>query len=211
MIANLDRGLWHTLLLLFKNPAKVIRDVVSGVTRPYYDPFRYLFLWATASALFIITFNVIEFQNEQVVQISGLKIRQTGIDEQQTIVEWVKRFLNFIPFLALPFIALAGLWVFKRLKYNYAEHLVINGYLFGQVTMINIFVQASIFLAPVFILISSGLTLFVNIGYYAYAFKPLGGYSTGGAIWRSLALYILGNFLLAIFALLVGSIVSLFL
>lgn len=211
MVTNLDRGFWHTLILLFKNPAKVIRDVISGVTLPYYDPFRYVFIWATISALFIVTFDVIEFQNEQVIQISGLKIQQTGLDEQQILITWVKKFLNIIPLIIIPFVALAGLWVFNRLKFNYAEHLVINGYLFGQVTMINILIQASIFLGAVFILISSALTMLVNIGYYALAFKSLGGYSVGGALWRSLALYILGNLLLAIFALIVGGIASIFL
>ena len=48
---DLGRGFWHTIIMLFRNPGKVIRDYIGGSTVRYAHPLRYLLLWITVSFL----------------------------------------------------------------------------------------------------------------------------------------------------------------
>ncbi|MCB0608189.1 MAG: DUF3667 domain-containing protein [Lewinellaceae bacterium] len=207
-ITNLEKGFWHTMVRLFTRPDQVIRDFLGGSTIRYVDPFRYLFLWSSISALITLSFNLLEFQSDEMVKIGALKIQQTGKGaDTAEVMAWVKRFLNIVPFLIIPFLALAGQWIFRRLKYNYAEHLAINGFLFGQVTLINLIALPVIFISPVFVLIYSGFSTLSNFVYYGYAFRKLGSYSVLGVVWRSLALYIASNALMAAIAMIISMII----
>lgn len=59
-IFNFDRGFLYTTRELFIRPGEVIRQFLNGVTVRYVHPFRFVFIWATITALIGVYLNVYE-------------------------------------------------------------------------------------------------------------------------------------------------------
>ena len=53
VVTNVEQGFWYTTKTLFLNPALIITDYIKGKTKPYYNPLRYLIIWAVLSITFI--------------------------------------------------------------------------------------------------------------------------------------------------------------
>jgi hypothetical protein len=103
-----ESGLTHTLIQLAVNPGRVVRDYLAGRTIIYTHPVAYVIV---AFAVFVVAF-----------RWSG-GMGGGGFERLSS---------GTIPL----FLAVASRIVFWRAGLNYAEHLIVNMFLFAQVVLI---------------------------------------------------------------------------
>jgi len=132
---NLDKGFFFTLILLLTNPKKVINEYLSGRTKRYFNPIKYLIIIAGLSALIVIATKSFDKNLDVVNSISSDEISSVGLK----IINFMKSYINIIMLMLVPFFAFSFKLFFLRTKLNYTEHLIINCYAFGTgILIINI-------------------------------------------------------------------------
>lgn len=208
-ITNLERGLWFTIQRLFTAPHQVLSDYLAGKTRPYFNPFRFALLMAGLSALVALSFGFFDAQNETMNKMMYGEMDEEQRAQQQQIMDFMKKMTHIIPLLLIPFISLASRRVFRRPALNYAEHLIINTFLFAQLSVIGLFVQFLYIYDASMIIWSIPISLALGVVYYTYALKPFFGYRLVSTFFRSVGAYIGGFLLFLVFSGLIGFVVGL--
>ncbi len=209
IITNIEQGFWHTLIMLFTKPWVLLDDYLSGRTVRYYNPFRYLFILTGVTSVLVLWLGLFDYQVRNMNEMMGMSENQEALAWQTEIMNGIRKYFNLISLLIIPFIALAAKWVYRRRRLNYAEMLIITAFLYGQIQIISLVVQAGgIFLARFNynqILLATTLTSTV---YYVFGLKPFFGYSVAGAFWRSLAVQLLGFILFLLASMLFGILIG---
>ncbi len=202
---DLNRGVIFTAISLFKNPGKVINDYISGKTKPYYNPLSYLFIIASIYALLMIWLNVFDSGFGDMKDILGHDEQQAKL--QSVLNSYIKKYMSFISILILPFYSLISMWVLKRHKLNYAEHLIINSYFIAQYLLTITILILVLFLIPSVIKYVMLIGSVVYISYYSYSFKSVFKISIIRSLLASLATFIGGMVIFYVFIIIVTIIV----
>lgn len=147
-IVNVDRGLWHTSINLLIKPGQVIRDVLGGKTVTYLHPFRYLIIWLTLQTFLTINLGLIERLQDVMPMANQQAISAEQAEFQQKFYTIYIGYMNAWLALMIPFYSF-GTWVaFRKHKLNYAEHLIVTAYIFGQTSLIGILIIPLYYLPP---------------------------------------------------------------
>lgn len=200
-VLNLERGMGYTLKRLFIAPGSTIREYLfedrSRLTRPFQ-----LILLLVAIATFL-TFFILPGTDQLLTDLH----QTTGWDNftpaVQKSLEWftmnMKQYFNVFFLGGIPFISLATFLVFRKSKYYYAEHLIINTYLSSPQTLFFIlyvpFLNASGYMAMFQIL--------PVVLYTIFAYRQVFNQTLWNATWKSLISFVLYQFIfgLALFVL----------
>lgn len=171
VMINLERGLWHTSIMMFKKPGMVVNDYLNGKTRPYIHPFRFLFLWLTIQLFLMFSSGVFDFIQVQM----AAELHQETTDFQQRINEVMLKYLQLFFLFSIPSLSLGTKLFFKKKQFNFAEHLVLNSYVYGTTLVISTF-----FLPLYFVFRDEWLSiqyfgLVLNIAIHTYAYKMIFG------------------------------------
>jgi len=135
-IFNLDHGFFYTSKLMLTKPGKVVNDFMNGVTVGYSHPFRFLFFWATISAIIGAYFGAFEESGLVFNKMAGQS--EEEIARARKVMLFMKQYMSFIIMAFVPFSALGSYLVLKPKKLNYAEHLILNSYSTGISTAIGL-------------------------------------------------------------------------
>lgn len=165
---DLNKGVFFTAKMLFISPGKVINDYLDGKTKSYYNPISYLLIIASIYAILMVGFNLLDSNISSMNEAMGLEENKSPL--QQTINNFVKKYLSFISIIILPFYSLASKWIFKKFKRNYAEHLIMNSFAIAQYLLIFVFLIFIIVFFPSivkFMMIFGAVILFSYYTYYA--------------------------------------------
>ena len=76
----------------------------------------------------------------------GNNVPQKLNDAVAIFNQLVAKYYHIFQLLKIPFFALATLWIFRKKKFNYAEHLIINSYVMGMTTFLFIIVYPTAFI-----------------------------------------------------------------
>lgn len=134
-VLNLEKGLGYTVWSLFRHPGIMIRNYLMGKRQRYMHYLSllltivvldYLIQWATGYELT----NVIG--DKEAIRVYSRFIR-----------EHAKLYLLIV----LPINTLFTYWFFRKARFNLAEHLVINTYLYSGQSVIGLFIPAAVALA----------------------------------------------------------------
>ena len=208
VITNLEKGFWYTTLMLFKNPGQVAREFLSGATIRYFNPFRFLVIWMSITAFINLSTNLLE----RAVNASNeffAKPGEEGLQMTPEMLENANKFMEYMPLVALifiPFLALMSYWVFKKEGYNFAEHVVAMMYFYTAFSILNLAWFLLYFAYPTAIIFNQAFSGIVAIIYLILAYRSWFKLKTGGAIWRGIVIFIGGNGLYGIFAL-IGTVI----
>jgi len=194
---DIERGLLYTTKILFTNPGKIINEYLDGRTKDYYNPLKYLLLLAGLSAIIMIGTDIFDANVGNTNEFFGLDNQKTKFQSQ--VNAYIKSFLNIIPFLTLPFYSLISKWIFKKFKLNYAEHLIMNCYLFGQITLITLLLLFVIYLSPSLIVFFQVIGIVIFVVYFSYSLKSIFKISIVRSFFASIGIYSLGMLLFFIF------------
>ncbi len=167
VVFNFDRGLWPTIVGLFKNPGKVIRDYLNGATAPYFHPFRFLFLLLTVQVFIMISTDMVEFVQQNFAKDFGSKPVPDGLKGAMT---FINSYMHMLIAMSMPIVA-AGSWLFfRKAGYHYAEHLIISCFAYGQTIFISLLLMPLYFLSIEIYLVVSLLNLLIALIYFTYVY-----------------------------------------
>jgi len=192
-IFNLERGLLYTMQQLTIRPGQAISEFLFTEKRiKHIKPVSFLILTATVS-----TFITLKLMAQD-INITGIDIEAQKQDSEfiQGLIGnfnyLIGNYFNLFQMLKIPFLSLATYWLFKKSKFNFAEHLVINSYIYGYISIFVIFVGICIWFSSKQMGGIIGALIFF---YPIYVYIKLFGENIGVGIAKSFVAYLIGNIL----------------
>ena len=136
-LANLEKGLGYTIKMLAFAPGKAIRMYLFEDRQRMTKPFALLVLAVTAATF--LTLQFVPTGEALWADIQKDPDIQQLPEQVATILHWfaiaTKQYMNLLYLSSLPGLALATYILFPQKGYNFAEHLVINTYIFSFQTL----------------------------------------------------------------------------
>jgi len=191
---NIERGLIYTFLALLKKPAQLVDTYVFKSRENIFNPFRYLLFGAAASTFAMLhhagfkSFMEAQSQNssqqfQELEEQFGLPFSEAMSTAQQIYLSYQNLFFLVV----IPFISFLTYWMFQKKRYNYAENMAINAFLFGTTSWLTGIYSLFTFWikAKEVTYISMGLTLFVAVYLYTkiYGVSYLKGFLGFGLVY----------------------------
>ncbi|MBK8705957.1 MAG: DUF3667 domain-containing protein [Saprospiraceae bacterium] len=204
IITNLEQGFTYTLIALFTRPGQVIREYLEGATRRYYHPLRYLLVLSGFAVLMAATIDM-EKILMQSSQFTGVALTPEAVEMQKKTYEVMVKYMSLVYVALIPIMSLGSYFIFKRYKFNYAEHMVANSYLYGQLSLLSL-VTVNLYRIPDWISIGGVISFFATLLLSAWFYK-----SWFGLGWlRAVVLTIIALLLSYVFIGLFASVFSIF-
>lgn len=185
-VFNLERGLIQSTITLTKRPGRAIREYLLEDRQRLMPPFRYLIFMVA-----IGTFVTVQYfkSNPSWIKDVGAGFEDgfdTTAERDQAKEAFLKTYLdnanylfnnyfNLFILLSVPIAALVTRWFFRR-RFNYAEHLVINSYVMGYLTVVYIALSPMLLFTDFTTLsgIYSIITIIYSIIVYQQVYKSPG-------------------------------------
>lgn len=202
---NIERGLSYTIKLLFTNPGQLINEYLTGRTKDFYNPLKYLFIIVGLSTIFVIWSDIFDTNLENTKKLLGSGNEENNF--QSLVDSYVKEYLNLITILILPFYSLISKWIFKKHKQYYAEHLIINSYLFAQYTLMQTIILFIVYFIPGLIKFLDLFGLAVFVSYYTYALRSIYKIKFLKSFVASIGIFVISALLFLLSFLMLGIIV----
>jgi hypothetical protein len=146
-VFDLDHGLLHTFLELFRRPGAVAKDYATGIRHPYVNPFTYFVLAAAVQvvAQTLMRGPMSTFMRGIVAEVPQEQNIFYYMLGDNWVQEYVELLLNFTTqaytwmafvFFAIPFAVALRFFMGKR-RINLAEGLVFSLYVSAQMLLIT--------------------------------------------------------------------------
>jgi len=197
---SLDRGLIYTFKALAIFPARAIKTYLLEDRTKLMKPLRFLLLLVglTTFVLLQLLPYLPKTGNASILPLEQISPQFKDIG--QWLDDFLFRYFNVFQLFKVPFLSLAALWLFRKARFNYAEHLVINAYIFSfQSLVTTLFFPLMIFSNEVFLV---PLTIFV-FGYMTFVFVKIYDETPLWGILKSLTCYFIANTFHVLFMVLV--------
>jgi hypothetical protein len=157
---NLEKGILHTVVDLALRPGQTIKEYLYEDRSKLVPPFRFLLIFVTLGTIVTLSFLTQEDlinTFEQGVEAGGGAPNLDNLDpEKKEFIDLYinnmavanLKFFNIYLMLSVPLAALATLIIYGRKTYNFAEHLVVNAYVYGNTTVVYILLSPILFFMP---------------------------------------------------------------
>ncbi|MCB0561736.1 MAG: DUF3667 domain-containing protein, partial [Phaeodactylibacter sp.] len=209
-LTNVEKGFWYTMRALLTKPGIVAREYLEGKRKPYFHPVRYLLILITAVTVITLVSGVYDLQQSEILHLQndalGLQPDEKTVANQQKVQEEIKKYLNLVALLTLPFISLVAFWLFRKRAYNYAEHLVMVAFWSAELAVIGLPVQLLFLFFPGAIMYAFPASILVSAGYYGVGYRQLFKIGYGQAFVKGLLANVLGFILMFIAIMVVTAI-----
>jgi hypothetical protein len=126
-VLHIDKGFFFTFKELIVRPGHAIREYLDGKRVRHFRPLAYLLLLSTISTL------VDKLIHNLIIQDNLKKGLTTTIH-----VPFFQEYISLFFILMIPIMSLASWLVFRHLKYNYWEHLLMETYAVAQFNLVLI-------------------------------------------------------------------------
>lgn len=174
-IFHVDKGFPYTFWQLITRPSKSLNEYLEGKRASFFRPFGYVVLMSAISSLLI---------NQIHVLIQYITYNKTGerlVQHQSFFAHYQSVFI----FLMIPLVSVCTWLVFKRARFNFWEHVLVNTYLAAQLNVLILLIQ--LYSLINFLLTGSAqysMFLFITcfMTYYAFTFSGLMSKEIGG--WK---------------------------
>ncbi|MBK9391870.1 MAG: DUF3667 domain-containing protein [Bacteroidetes bacterium] len=134
-----NKDFFLTFFHILISPQKVIIYYIKGGRNRYLNPLLYLLF------CYFLYLLIASLLNKDLFFMSAMKGGVTGwnsVDETESLnldsIIALNRYSKILYFLMLPIIAFLSSIFFRSSKLTFAEHLIINAYLLGQITLLGI-------------------------------------------------------------------------
>ena len=125
-VFDVDRGLLHTAISLFRRPGEAARDYVRGRTVPYASPLKFFVISVTLAQLAI----VFSGQDAEMaagfdhgMTVDGTAASPATVTQRETMTV-LGQYLALLVAPSVAVLAAAQRLVYRRSGHNYAEHLI---------------------------------------------------------------------------------------
>ena len=97
---NIEKGFLYTLRMLFTQPGKVINDYISGKTKSYFNPLKYVLIIAGIFAFLVVSTGIIDTSikttNEVVYNSSEvMKQQQEMMQNDEEALQLQKKWIMY--------------------------------------------------------------------------------------------------------------------
>ncbi len=164
---DIDKGFFHTILVLLYKPGLVIREYVEGKRIGLSNPVKVFILTGAVATYF--TFNFLKFG-----ETAG-PLQVLNLPDQLGFGYYSGKYFSFFTLTALPCFAWFS-WIIFRPAFNFTENLIMNVYVAaGQFLIILLFIPLLNYSPTDPIIIVSGLVNFsYNVWVLSVFFKVRG-------------------------------------
>lgn len=138
-IFHVDKGILYTTKELFLKPGAAIRDYLDGKRVQHFKPFAYVFILSTVYAL------ITKLSHKSTFLTNFLEGMSAGTKDGKSksslilmgdAAHWMANHYAYTALLIIPFLSFASYICFRKEKYNYFQHLVLNAFVAGQRTAV---------------------------------------------------------------------------
>jgi membrane-associated HD superfamily phosphohydrolase len=181
---HVDKGIFFTLRALFTRPGHSIREYIEG-KRVNYFPFVTLIVLILAISALLAPYSHIKLAD---LMPEASKAMTNSFESFAT------KYPKIILLIAIPVNSLFSFIWFRKAKFNYSEHLVLNSYktaaelIFGLTfSIIAIFYTNISVLSLIYFVLSGGVGIIYGVWFY-YQFFSKSVYSKKGVLIRSISI-----------------------
>lgn len=192
-VLNLEQGMGYTIKQLLVAPGATIQEYLFEDRNRLTRPFQLIVLLvAIATFLTLLVLPEMDELIEELHKTEGWDNFSPAVQES---MEWftknMKQYFNVFFLAGIPFISIATFLIFRKSKYYYAEHLIINTYLSSPQTLFFIlyvpFLKASGFFAI--------FQIIPVVVYSIYAYRQIFKEGLWDTIWKSTLCFLLYQFI----------------
>lgn len=141
-IFHVDHGFFYNLLQLFKRPGPAIREYLEGKRKPFFHPITYLAI--------LLVFNFFAVKITNLHYYDPGELQRMSPEKAAIILEydasqwWFLEHTYLYMMVAIPLCAVFSYGFFRlfRLRFNYAEHVIILMFIIAQ----GVFIQSTLYL-----------------------------------------------------------------
>lgn len=178
-VLNFERGIFYTLRCLVLSPGETMRTYLFVERKRLLDPVKLLILAVAVYLFFTLNFapetGFVAGFNE------GFDADPTDtkkVEASEKLIAFFYRYANLILLLSVPVAAGVSHHFFRSFRLKYPEHLVLNAYLYGFLSLVAvIFVPLAIFKPFLANFIISIMSLIYSIYFFKDFFKITWGRS----------------------------------
>jgi len=136
-LTHVDKGMLFTIKELFTRPGNSIRQFLEGKRIKHFKPISLVIILAGAYG-FLSHYYEINILSSN-IQISGSGSEYAHAKKVvDNIIDWVSEHYALVTLIQLPVLALGTYLGFKKVDYNFLEHLVINSFLTAQRLLVRL-------------------------------------------------------------------------
>lgn len=192
-VFHVDGGIFYTIKQLFQRPGYSIREFIEGKRVKHFKPIT-----------FVIILSIIHsFLEHSVQRRTFIEDFLLGVSEsiKNPVLGWLIEHYSYTALLLIPIFSFASYLSFRKSKFNYFEHLVLNTYTFGQIIVIFIltFLFSYFFPKRTFFEIT-GLLLSIAFTFWTY-FQFFNNLKKVSRVINTLITYFLFTFFAAILSI----------
>lgn len=163
-VFHVDKGFPYTFYQLIKRPAQALDEYLDGRRVRYYRPLSYVLIM---SAICVLIVSRIRIYMQELQQHLGKASDHTS---------FLSHYQAVFIFLMIPLAGGITWLVFRKNKYNFWEHILINTYLAAQLNVLLVLINVfSLFKYLISGSASYSITIFMTVFmvYYAFTFSGL--------------------------------------
>jgi hypothetical protein len=198
---HLEKGIGYTIKRWVLSPRQAAEEYLLEDRKRMIKPFRFVLL--TVAIATFLSFQFMPIGEDLVAEMKAdpnwaqIPDFLKPFIEQSSII--TKKYFNLLFLSSIPFVSLASYWIFKEIQYNYAEHLVINSYLFSIQTIVYIF-TIPFMTDHAWIAVSQALII---AGYTLYAYIKIFKQPFFAGLGKSILVWLLSQVMAAIASVLI--------
>lgn len=131
-VFQIDKGFFFTIKELFMRPGHTIREYIHGKRKKHFGPFAYVLLLSTFYFFLTKFLGSVTVLGDFMIGFSN----KGGITEDggnpYKILDWFIENYAYTVLLLIPVYSLASYLAFRKSRYNYFEHVILNSYITGH-------------------------------------------------------------------------------
>jgi uncharacterized protein DUF3667 len=131
-VFHVDKGLLYTLRSLFTNPGKMLAEYMTGKRVRHFRPFAYVIIMSTICTL------LIKWIEKATLNLSLKHNADSVIPGSES---FFAKYISVLIFLLIPVLSLVTWLFYRKNRYNYWEHFLINTYLAAQLNIILLLIK----------------------------------------------------------------------
>lgn len=128
---HLDKGFFFTVKELFTRPGHSIREFIEGKRVKHFKPISLVLVLSGLLGLLYHFFHISILEGN-VVMTATDKEGIAFINAFNSASDWIAEHYAVATILQLPVFSICTFLIFRKAKYNFIEHLVLNCFLTGQ-------------------------------------------------------------------------------
>jgi hypothetical protein len=133
-------------------------------------------LWVTIQVFFVVSSGMLDYSQSEIAQgmNEGMGVDQSQQNEFGILIQQkLKQYITLFLVMSIPLLAFTTKLFFRKKKYNFAEHLVLNSYAYGQSLVLSFLILPLYFINHGWSFWIQIANFFISIAYMAYLYKSV--------------------------------------